>query len=81
MIYEYTHSPPMCGVRNRKRIRSYDPDAEFLSHGYHPIWKKTNRCFLTIHFESEHQRLLFELEFGTANLIVLSAIPEMEPAV
>lgn len=77
MQYEYTHSPPMCGVRNRKRIRSYDPYVKFLDHSYHSVWKKRNRRFITIHFESEHQQLLFELEFGSANLVAIDEIPEM----
>jgi hypothetical protein len=81
MIYEYTHSPPMCGVRNRKRIRSYDPAVRFLGHSYHPIWNKDNRRFLIIHFESENQRLLFEIEFGSANLVVLKELPEIDAVI
>ena len=81
MIYEYTYSPPMCGVRNRKRIRSYDPAAKFLGHSYHPVWQKTNRSFLTIQFESEHQKLLFELEFSSAKLVAIEEIPEMEKVI
>ena len=81
MIYEYTNSPPMCGIRNRKRIREYDPAVEFTGHSYHPIWDKQERRFLIINFENSHQQLLFEIEFGSARLTQLAEIPEMEKVV
>lgn len=77
MIYEYTTNAPMCGIRNRKRIREYDPAVEFTGHSYHPIWNVPERRFLIINFENTHQQLLFEIEFGSARLTQLAVIPEM----
>ena len=78
MIYEYYNKPPMCGIRNRKRIREYDPAVEFMGHSYHPIWNKPERRFLVINFENNRQQLLFEIEFGAARLFEIAEIPEME---
>ena len=67
-IYRYYNNPPMCGVKNRRRIREYDPAAMFTGLRFHPAHGRKNERFLVIEFKSIKNKVLFELEFSTALL-------------